>query len=127
LIAKKNFVTKVAMVDSQTSRCVCLSSASSAMCIPRASEKASATATVRTPPITASLEWVPECSPTIRPRVVIMAEVRPKTETCFKGMPHIKGFLFFDFKTLISSLYRGPHVLSSFSLLQGSLTQEIPG
>jgi hypothetical protein len=46
--------------------------------MPSASEKASATAMVRIPPITASFECVPECSPTMRPRVVMIPEVTPK-------------------------------------------------
>jgi hypothetical protein len=46
--------------------------------MPKASENASAIAIVRTPPMTAKAEWVPECKPIIKPRVVIIPEVNPK-------------------------------------------------
>ena len=51
--------------------------------MPRASENASAIAIVNIPPMTASFEWVPERSPTINPRVVIMPEVNPKLNPTF--------------------------------------------
>lgn len=76
--AKRNFARKVAMVDSQ----ICLGletpSHSCETRIPRASDKASAIAMVRIPPMTASLECVPASSQTIRPSVVIMPEVIQK-------------------------------------------------
>jgi len=40
--------------------------------------EASAMAIVKIPPTTAILDCVPECSPTISPRVVIIPEVKPK-------------------------------------------------
>src|SRR3989338_1718721 len=46
--------------------------------MPSASEKASAMAIVKIPPMTASRECVPACRPTIRPSVVMMPEVEPK-------------------------------------------------
>jgi hypothetical protein len=51
--------------------------------MPRASEKASAMAMISMPLTTTSLDLVPECSPTINPRVVIMAEVKPKLSPVF--------------------------------------------
>ena len=51
--------------------------------MPKASENASAMAMVNIPPMTASLEPVPECRPTIRPRVVIIPEVKPKLRPVF--------------------------------------------
>ena len=51
--------------------------------MPRASEKASAIAMVNIPPRTTSFEWVPECKPTINPRVVIIPEVKPKLKPVF--------------------------------------------
>ena len=77
-MAKENFDAKVKTVDIQTSEEECLFSDSSEMWIPKASEKASATAIVSIPPITANFELVLELRPTIRPSVVIIAEVRPK-------------------------------------------------
>jgi hypothetical protein len=76
--AKINLEKKVEIVDSQTSRTVCLFSDSSETWIPRASENASATAMVNMPPITASFKWVPALKPTISPKVVIIPEVKPK-------------------------------------------------
>ena len=46
--------------------------------MPSASDNASAIAIVRIPPMTASVECVPESSQTIRPSVVIMPEVIQK-------------------------------------------------
>ena len=37
-----------------------------------------AMAMVTIPPMTASEEWVPECRPTIKPKVVMTPEVKPK-------------------------------------------------
>jgi hypothetical protein len=34
--------------------------------------------------MTASLEWVPACSPTIRPSVVITPDVNPKLKPVFR-------------------------------------------
>ncbi|BAW31461.1 MAG TPA: hypothetical protein PLO64_07125 [Methanothermobacter sp.] len=76
--AKTNLDKKVAKVDSHISLVVCLSSASSETWIPSASERASATAIVNIPPITTNFECVPEFKPTIKPKVVITAEVKPK-------------------------------------------------
>jgi len=46
--------------------------------MPKASENASAIAIVNIPPRITSFEWVPECKPTIRPKVVMIPEVSPK-------------------------------------------------
>src|SRR6185503_7431908 len=48
------------------------------MCMPNASDMASAIAIVRIPLIMTAREWVPEWSPTISPNVVITPDVRPK-------------------------------------------------
>jgi hypothetical protein len=79
--AKTNFAANVAIVDSHISRTVCFVSASSDMCMPSASEKASATsatAIVIMPPRMTIFECVLESSPTIRPSVVMIPDVRPK-------------------------------------------------
>jgi len=76
--AKISLDKKVEIVDSHTSFVVCLLSDSSEICMPNASEKASAIAIVNIPPITIGLEWVPQCKPTINPSVVIIPEVKPK-------------------------------------------------
>ncbi len=90
--AKKNLAKKVIKVDSQISFVVCLFSDSSEIWIPRASENASAIAMVRIPPITTILEWVPECNPTIKPRVVIIPDVEPKLKPVFKECLSINPF-----------------------------------
>ena len=46
--------------------------------MPMASDKASAIAMLKIPPITTSLEFVLEYSPTIKPSVVMTPEVKPK-------------------------------------------------
>ena len=69
---KINLKKIVEKVDSHTSLLVYLFSDSSAIWIPIASDNASAIAIVNIPPITTSFEWVLECSPTIRPSVVII-------------------------------------------------------
>ncbi len=51
--------------------------------MPSASENASAIAIVSIPPIITGFEWVPECRPTINPRVVIIPEVIPKLNPVF--------------------------------------------
>jgi len=56
--AKRNLDRKVATVAPHISFAVCLFSDSSEICIPMASEKASAMAMVNIPPITITLEWV---------------------------------------------------------------------
>lgn len=89
--ANRNFETNVAPVDAQICCPVCTSSDSSEMCIPRASEKASAIAMVRIPPTTTGIECVPEWSPTISPRVVIAPEVNPKVIPVFND-----SFIGFD-------------------------------
>lgn len=76
--AKTNFERKVTMVDSQISLVVWRFSASSEMWMPKASESASAMAMTMMPPITTVAEPVLECNPTIKPRVVMMPEVKPK-------------------------------------------------
>lgn len=100
---KMNLKMNVNMVASQISFTVCMASASSDICMPSASENASATAMVSIPPITASFECVPECRPTINPRVVIIPDVDPKLiptlNECFMVENFLvylrfKGFLF---------------------------------
>jgi len=81
--AKTNFERKVEIVDCQISFVVCLSSDSSDIWIPNASENASAIAIVNIPPMITSFEWVPECKPTIRPSVVIIPDVMPKLNPVF--------------------------------------------
>ena len=76
--AKKNLDSNVATVDNHICLCVWTFSDSSEIWMPRASDNASATAMMTIPPTTASLEWVPEWSPTISPNVVIVPEVNPK-------------------------------------------------
>lgn len=56
---------------------------SSEMWIPNESENASAIAIVMIPPKTTNFECVPEKSPTINPRVVIIPEVIPKPKPFF--------------------------------------------
>jgi hypothetical protein len=76
--AKRNLARKVAMVDSQI--CLGLETPlhSCETRIPSASDKASAIAIVRIPPMTASVECVPASSHTIRPSVVMMPDVIQK-------------------------------------------------
>ncbi len=81
--AKANFESKVEIVDCQISFVVCLSSDSSDIWIPNASENASAIAIVNIPPMITSFEWVPECKPTIKPSVVIIPDVIPKLNPVF--------------------------------------------
>ena len=76
--AKNSLDKKVTNVDFQISFAVCLSSASSDICIPSASESASAIAIMRMPLMITEVEWVLECKPTIIPRVVIIPDVMPK-------------------------------------------------
>jgi len=78
-----NFVRKVDTVASQISFCLLPFLDSSDMWMPRASENASAIATVRIPPMIASLSPVPAFSPIIRPSVVIIPEVSPKLTPIF--------------------------------------------
>src|SRR6185295_8166002 len=56
------------------------------MCMPKASDMASAIAIVRIPPIMTAREWVPEWSPTISPNVVITPDVRPKLRPVLKDV-----------------------------------------
>lgn len=72
-----SFDAKVAPVASQTARELCRFWDSWATCMPKASEKASAIAMLSTPPITTIRDWVPAWSPTMRPSVVMIPEVRP--------------------------------------------------
>ena len=81
---KRNLERNVEMVASHISLWECLLSDSSEIWMPMASERASAIAITRIPPITASLEWVLEYKPTIKPRVVIIPEVNPKLNPVFK-------------------------------------------
>jgi len=78
VIANRNFAKKVEIVAAHICLLVCLFSASFETWIPKASENASAMAIVRIPARTTIFECVPECRPTIRPRVVMTADVSPK-------------------------------------------------
>ncbi len=69
--------SRVESVASQISLGEWTPSASSETCMPMAFDRASAGASTTIPPTTASLEWVPERSPTISPSVVITPDVRP--------------------------------------------------
>ena len=78
VIAKTNSEIKVDIVDCQIDLFfVFLEPASSDIYTPRASEKASAIAMVKIPPKTTIFEPVEEAKPIIKPRVVIIPEVKP--------------------------------------------------
>lgn len=83
LIAKINLKKNVEKVDSQTCVFEFLRSNSSEMCMPKESERESATAIIIIPPIIANLELVLEYNPIISPRVVIMPDVSPKPNPFF--------------------------------------------
>jgi len=72
-----SFVKNVEAVASQIAFLPFRFEASCAMWIPSESENASAIATVRIPPMTASLRFVAAFSPIIIPRVVIIPDVSP--------------------------------------------------
>jgi len=76
--AVKSLNRKVEIVETHICFSEYLFSDSFDMWIPSASDKESANAMVKIPPITASLECVPELKPTRRPRVVMMPDVSPK-------------------------------------------------
>lgn len=78
LDATMDFVRNVDIVASQIALDLFRLSNSSEMWIPKASENASAIATVRIPPMTASFNPVKEFSPIITPSVVMIPEVIPK-------------------------------------------------
>lgn len=79
VILEKN----VENVASHISFAVCLASDSSDIWMLSASENESATAIMIIPPRITSFECVPECSPTISPSVVIIADVMPKLNPVF--------------------------------------------
>jgi len=72
-----NLVKKVAIVDIQTALCDWFLD-SSDICIPKASDKESATAIVKTQPITKTEDPLPKASHTINPSVVMIHEVAQK-------------------------------------------------
>ncbi len=72
-----SFVKNVDVVASQIAFLPFRFEDSSAMWIPSASENASAIATVRIPPMTASLRFVAAFSPIMIPRVVMIPDVMP--------------------------------------------------
>lgn len=76
VIAKINFEINVINVDFQTCFKLLLLD-SSEICIPKESESASATAITKIPLKTTDFIWVPELSPTIKPSVVIIPDVKP--------------------------------------------------
>lgn len=76
--ATNNLDKKVVIVASQIDLLEYLFCDSWEMWIPRESEKVSAIAMVKMPPTTAALELVLAFRPTIRPRVVIIPDVKPK-------------------------------------------------
>ena len=90
VIATKNFATKVAIVDFQTSLELFLWSDSCEMWIHNASENASAMAIVRIHPMTAIFKFVPTLSQIISPSVVMIPEVIQKANQvlsdCFMGI-----------------------------------------
>ena len=96
VMAKINLARKVVIVVCQISFCLSPSLDSSEICMPKASEKASAMAMVKIPPRTANFEPVPAKSPTISPRVVITAEVKPKFNPDLKGSVSFWCSFFFD-------------------------------
>ena len=96
--ANKNFAKKVKTVESQISWWECWFSDSSEIWIPNASEKASAMAMVKIPPITTSRELLAELRPTIKPRVVIVADVSPKLTPVLRDS---SIFLFFNLINII--------------------------
>ena len=77
-IAKTNFVSSVASVDSHTALFEYLFSDSSDMCMPNASDIESEIAIINIPSISIMTESETEFSPTISPSVVIIPEVNPK-------------------------------------------------
>ncbi len=79
--AKMNLKKNVENVDCHTSFLVCLFSPSSLMCIPNASEHASAIVSI--PPTTASSDFVALSNPIISPNVVITARIIPKLKPTF--------------------------------------------
>ena len=93
--AKTNFDKNVAIVDSHISLVVCLFSDSSDTWMPNESDRASATAITRMPPITTEVECVLEFKPTINPKVVMIPEVKPKLKPFF-----IDSLIYFYFTTL---------------------------
>ena len=92
---KINLKKIVEKVDSHTSLLVYLFSDSSAIWMPIASDNASAI--VNIPPITTSFEWVLECSPTIKPIVVIIPEVKPKLNPTFNECFIMSPYLYLIF------------------------------
>ena len=78
LRANTNLFKNVDTVAAQICSVVDDGSASSARCIPNASDMASATAMTRIPPSTAASECVPALRPVIRPSVVMTPDVAPK-------------------------------------------------
>ena len=80
------FDNSVAAVANQTSLLLTFDSLSLDIWMPSASDIESATAIVKIPPIIARVDWVPECRPTIRPRVVITPDVMPKLKPVFRAL-----------------------------------------
>lgn len=76
--ANRNLDKKVDIVAVHICASVWTFSASSEIWIPSESEKASAMAIVNIPPRTTLRELVPDCSPIIKPMVVMTPEVIPK-------------------------------------------------
>ncbi len=76
--AKMNFETKVEMVASQTSFALLPFFVSWETWMPKASDKASAIAMLKLPPMSTSLDPVEAKRPIIKPRVVMVPEVKPK-------------------------------------------------
>lgn len=74
---KTNLAKKVDIVEIQISLVFPFAD-SSEIWIPKASEKESAIAIVKMPPMIKSLEPVKECNPTINPNVVMIPDVKPK-------------------------------------------------
>ena len=83
--AKKNFEINVEMVAVQISLWVMSFCDSSEICIPKESEKASATAIAIIPLTIVVALWVAESRPTIIPNVVITPEVIENLEKVYNS------------------------------------------
>ena len=79
----KNLNKNVKTVLSQIFLVVVFFLDSSAMCIPNESESASAIAITKIPLMITDLEPVPEFKPIIKPRVVIVPDVKPNPSPLF--------------------------------------------
>ncbi len=134
VIAKKNFAAKVASVALHTSEAENSSSDSSPICIPSASEHASAMAMVRIPPSTARRELVLASRPTIRPSVVITPDTIPKLNPSRSerfGIYFLAGPRGFEprlavLETAVLAVERWPRLASIVMTPPGKASRESP-